>query len=50
MGIGDSVSPDALEAFLRGSTSDKIAFCLEENQVMLVNGVCSSWCNTVSDF
>ena len=50
MGIGDSVSPDALETFLRGSIFDKIAFCLGENQVMLVNDVCSSWCNRVGDF
>ena len=50
MGIWDSVSPDALEAFLHDSIFDKTAFCLGENQVMLVNDECSSWCNRVGDF
>ena len=49
-GTGYSVSPDALEAFLRGSIFDKTGFCLRENQVMLVNDECSSWCNIVRDF
>ena len=50
MGIGDSVSPDALEVYLHCSIFDKIAFCLGENQIMLVNDGCSSWCNRVGGF
>ena len=50
MGSWNSVSPDALEAFLCGSIFDKIYFWLGGNQVILVNDVCSSWCNRVGDF
>ena len=40
---------DTFEVFLRGSISDKTAFCLGEKQAMLGNDECSSWYNRVSD-
>ena len=41
---------DTFEAFLRGSISNKTAFCLGAKQGMLVNNEGSSWYNRVGNF
>ena len=41
---------DTFEAFLRGSISNKTAFCLGEKEGMLVNNKRNSWYNRVRDF
>ena len=42
--------PDAFETFLRVSIFDKTAFCLGEEQGMLIKDECSSWYNRVGNF
>ena len=44
------LSPDAFDAFLRGSVFDKALFHLTERKGLLVNDECRSWYSRLGGF